>query len=72
MQNLNIGILQFDQIWEDKQKNFSKIKHLLNNKKDYNLLLLPEMFHTGFTMNHEAHSERMTHSIGIDLSLIHI
>ena len=66
MQNLNIGILQFDQIWEDKQKNFSKIKHLLNNKKDYNLLLLPEMFHTGFTMNHEAHSERMTHSIGID------
>jgi len=66
MQDLNIGILQFDQIWEDKQKNFSKIKNLLSNKEGINLLLLPEMFHTGFTMNHEAHSERMTHSAGID------
>tara|TARA_B100000524_G_scaffold22647_4_gene11546 strand:- start:22260 stop:23036 length:777 start_codon:yes stop_codon:yes gene_type:complete len=66
MQDLNIGILQFDQIWEDKQKNFSKIKHLLNNKKDYNLLLLPEMFHTGFTIDHKTHSEKIQHSEGID------
>ena len=66
MQDLNIGILQFDQIWEDKQKNFSKIKHLLNNKKGFNLLLLPEMFHTGFTMNHKTHSEKVQYSEGID------
>ena len=55
MQDLSIGLLQFDQIWEDKQKNFSKIKNLLNNKEGIDLLLLPEMFHTGFTMNHEIH-----------------
>ncbi len=66
MQDLNIGLLQFDQVWEDKQNNFSKIKRLLHNQKGFDLLLLPEMFHTGFTMNHEAHSERMTHSAGID------
>ena len=66
MQDLNIGILQFDQIWEDKQKNFSKIKHLLNNKKGFSLLLLPEMFHTGFTMNHKTHSEKVQYSEGID------
>ena len=66
MQDLNIGLLQFDQVWEDKQNNFSKIKRLLHNQNGFNLLLLPEMFHTGFTMNHETHSERMTHSAGID------
>ena len=66
MQDLNIGLLQFDQVWEDKQNNFSKIKRLLHNQNGFDLLLLPEMFHTGFTMNHEAHSERMTHSAGID------
>lgn len=66
MQDLNIGLLQFDQVWEDKQNNFSKIKRLLQNQNGFDLLLLPEMFHTGFTMNHEAHSERMAHSAGID------
>ena len=65
MQDLSIGLLQFDQIWEDKQKNFSKIKNLLNNKEGIDLLLLPEMFHTGFTMNHEIHSEKMESSAGI-------
>ncbi len=66
MPDLNIRILQFDQVWEDKQKNFSKIKGLLHNQNDFDLLLLPEMFHTGFTMNHTTHSEQMTHSAGID------
>jgi len=66
MQDLNIGILQFDQAWEDKQKNFSKIKHLSPNKGSVDLLLLPEMFHTGFTMNHKTHSEKTQHSIGLD------
>ena len=65
MQDLNIGILQFNQIWEDKQKNFSSIKELLYNKEGLDLLLLPEMFHTGFTMNHEVHSEKMESSAGI-------
>ena len=66
MQNLNIGLLQFNQIWEDKKKNFTKIRQLLHKKKDFDLLLLPEMFHTGFTMNHETCAEKIQDSEGID------
>lgn len=66
MQDLNVGILQFDQIWENKEKNFTKIKGLLNSKNGLDLLLLPEMFHTGFTMNHSMHSEKIEDSEGIE------
>ncbi|MEY4791268.1 MAG: hypothetical protein RIT34_75 [Bacteroidota bacterium] len=52
MQDLKIGILQFDQVWQDKQANFEKISELLAvQKTDIHLLLLPEMFQTGFTMD---------------------
>jgi len=29
MQDLKIGILQFDQVWQNKQANFEKISELL-------------------------------------------
>ena len=32
MQDLKIGILQFDQVWQDKQANFEKISELLKLK----------------------------------------
>jgi predicted amidohydrolase len=52
MQDLKIGILQFDQVWQDKQANFAKISDLLvAEKSEIDLLLLPEMFQTGFTMD---------------------
>lgn len=52
MQDLKIGILQFDQVWQDKQANFEKISELLAVQKTHiDLLLLPEMFQTGFTMD---------------------
>jgi predicted amidohydrolase len=66
MQDINAAILQFDQVWEDKQKNFSEIKRLLNKEDYFDLLLLPEMFHTGFTMNHQKYYETMQNSEGID------
>ena len=65
MQYLSIGLLQFDQIWENKTKNFQKIHSFLKDKKEIDLLLLPEMFHTGFTMNIEM-SETMVNSDGIN------
>ena len=65
MQYLNIGLLQFDQIWENKTRNFQKILSILKDKKEIDLLLLPEMFHTGFTMNIEM-TETMINSEGID------
>lgn len=51
MQDLKVGIVQFDQAWEDKQVNFQRITSLLEGSENIDLLVLPEMFHTGFTMN---------------------
>ena len=65
MQDLNIGLLQFDQIWESKTRNYQKIHSFLKDKKEFDLLLLPEMFHTGFTMNIEM-SETMVYSDGFN------
>ena len=65
MQNLNIGLLQFDQVWENKSQNYKKIHQFMDSKIELDLLLLPEMFHTGFTMN-TGLSESMEQSSGVD------
>ncbi|HOP03320.1 MAG TPA: amidohydrolase [Tenuifilaceae bacterium] len=50
--NLNIVIIQADLHWEDKQKNFEKFSGFLSNvKPNQDIVLLPEMFTTGFSMN---------------------
>ncbi|MFM6946521.1 MAG: nitrilase-related carbon-nitrogen hydrolase [Flavobacteriales bacterium] len=51
MQDLKVGIVQFDQKWEDKKANFDQINSWIESIESIDLLLLPEMFHTGFTMN---------------------
>jgi len=66
MRDLKIALLQFNQIWENKQANFAEIKKVLSDKKDFDLLLLPEMFHTGFSMNHQEMAEEMHNSEGIE------
>lgn len=49
---LKIGILQYDIVWEDKDKNKEKIFKLLEeNKNDFNLLILPELSLTGFSFD---------------------
>jgi predicted amidohydrolase len=49
MQDLRITLVQADQKWEDKKANFNNYETLLENV-DTDLILLPEMFQTGFTM----------------------
>lgn len=51
MQDLRIGILQLDQVWQDKKANFKRITAQLEAQPELDLLLLPEMFHTGFSMD---------------------
>lgn len=51
MQDLNISIIQFDQSWENISENYKRIEKLLPQTEDADLLVLPEMFHTGFSMN---------------------
>ncbi len=56
--NVRISLVQYNVAWEDKSANFGKIEDLLSRvsaKPD--IIILPEMFTTGFTMNHEKLSE---------------
>jgi len=45
--------LQLDIVWEDKAANLTKVRRLLSaaKPKSGTLIVLPEMFSTGFTMN---------------------
>ena len=55
---MNISIIQPDLVWEDKSRNFRNLDELISplfNKTD--IIILPEMFNTGFSMNPEQLSE---------------
>jgi predicted amidohydrolase len=54
---LNIGLVQFDIAWEDPTANFQRIEDLLQHQPKFDLLLLPEMWSTGFTMQPETAAE---------------
>lgn len=51
MLDLRITLVQFDQIWEDISANYASIERLLQNLPETDVIVLPEMFHTGFSMN---------------------
>ena len=59
MTNLSVSILQYNIVWEDKQANFHKIGNLIQQIDSSDLLILPEMFSTGFSMNVSAMAEPM-------------
>lgn len=55
--SLNITIIQTHLAWENPIENRSHFDTLLTSLKDTHLVVLPEMFTTGFTMNAEKASE---------------
>ncbi|MEZ4799066.1 MAG: amidohydrolase [Flavobacteriales bacterium] len=57
MQDLNLALVQFDIIWENPSANISKLDTLFHSLEKADIILLPEMFTTGFTMNPEVHAE---------------
>jgi omega-amidase len=60
MSSLTISLIQADLAWENKKQNlenFSEKIRLLSGKTQ--LVVLPEMFNTGFSMNVEALAEDM-------------
>ncbi len=59
MQDLRISTVQPNQVWEDKQANFANYERLLEDVDETDLIVFPEMFQTGFTMNSEALGETM-------------
>jgi omega-amidase len=61
MENLKITLLQSDLAWEDISGNLNAFTTKLNNlKEDTDIVVLPEMFTTGFSMNSENLAEKMT------------
>jgi len=56
---MKIASIQLNIIWEDKPANFERAASFIENaKKDgCDLVVLPEMFNTGFSMNANAISE---------------
>lgn len=66
MQDLTVTLVQANQIWEDKQANLDHYSVLLAQIETTDLVILPEMFHTGFSMNAEKLAETMEVSEGID------
>lgn len=59
-QILNVTIVQSDLIWQNKNKNFDHFNNLLSELKDLtDIIVLPEMFTTGFSMNSKELAESM-------------
>lgn len=58
---LKIASIQTDLIWEDKLKNVDKFTKLFAQlDADTDIVVLPEMFTTGFSMKPEKFAERMS------------
>lgn len=56
---INVTLIQSDIIWEDKILNLKKYQEKIDKIKSTDLIVLPEMFTTGFSMNPKGISENM-------------
>lgn len=60
-ENLKVAAYQYDIVWENPEANRLKIERWLSKADEQaDLVVLPEMFTTGFTMNVRANAESMT------------
>jgi len=55
--NLNIALVQTSLAWHDRQANLEHFELLLEQAKGADLIVLPEMFTTGFSMESQALAE---------------
>lgn len=65
MQDLRVTLVQANQIWEDKTANFENYHRLLQGVST-DLIVLPEMFNSGFTMNASAMAEDFQQSESLE------
>ncbi|MEK0420759.1 MAG: hypothetical protein RLZZ161_610 [Bacteroidota bacterium] len=63
MQTLNIRAIQLDILWENPKGNLDKLSAMLNNAEAGELVVLPEMFATGFSMQPEKIAQSMNGEI---------
>ena len=59
MQDLTVTIIQSDLVWESPDKNLTMFADKIDSiKSNTDLIVLPEMFTTGFTMDAEKFAEK--------------
>jgi predicted amidohydrolase len=67
MHDLRIALLQTDQKWEDKHANLKRFEEQISLiSEPVDIIVLPEMFHTSFSMNAKELAETMDNSLGLD------
>ncbi len=60
MNTLKVAIFQLNLVWENIASNMQKIEDLAYSiSENIDLIVLPEMFTTGFSMNAKKHAETM-------------
>lgn len=59
MQDLNVTLVQADLVWENKKANYAHLETLLADVQKTDLIVLPEMFNTGFSMRSKELAENM-------------
>ena len=59
MEDLRVSLCQADLAWEDPQANFKLFEQQFNQIEQTDLILLPEMFNTGFSMRSADLAEQM-------------
>ena len=57
--DLQIAIIQKDLVWENAAKNKTQLDVLLKEIQNVDLIILPEMFTTGFSMTPQPFAEQM-------------
>lgn len=61
MQDLNITLIQTSLAWEDPEANLRHFRELVSShERPTDLIILPEMFNTGFTMSAAKNAETMS------------
>lgn len=56
--DFKVLVLQTDIVWEDIEANLNNVESLIKNTtEEFNVILLPEMFSTGFSANAQAIAE---------------
>ncbi|MFA8299878.1 MAG: amidohydrolase [Hyphomicrobiales bacterium] len=50
MENLRVSLIQPDLVWENPKANFAHLADLISQQDQPDLIVLPEMFNTGFAM----------------------
>lgn len=59
MSTLSVTVIQTDLFWEDKKLNLQMLQKKIESVQNSEVVILPEMFSTGFSMHPEALAETM-------------